>query len=290
MNSIEFYTSSYISAQTASSVYTELFSFKKGEALSVHGHEFLEIGITLNGNANHNAEGTFKKLEKGMVYIIPIGSTHQADQTNDWEVRNIYLLPTIFSAHFFNMDSSTYYKLQDFLLKHCSGNLGVIHFSLKNETFSAIKSLSGTLCPELFSDKNTYTLYQNHCLSNILLLLAEDYYAQYAEETFYTDPRMNKISQFIYAHLDFPLKNLLQGLSEELTLNSQYINRIVKKSLGVPISRYFLQCKIEKSIQLLQNGLAPTEVAFLLGFYDYAHFHKAFTRYVGMTPNQYRLK
>lgn len=288
MNSIEFYTNNYISTQTASSLYTELFSYCNGEVLSVHGHEFLEIGITLNGSANHMADNKQALLETGSVYVIPVGQTHQADQLNNWEVRNIYLLPTVFSAHFFNMDSSTYYKLQDFLLKHCSGNLGVIHFSLKNETLSAIKALSGTLCPELFSDKSTYTLYQNHCLSNILLLLAEDYYAQHAEEAFYTDPRITKISQFIYAHLELPLKNLLQGLSEELSLNSQYINRIVKKSLGVPISRYILQCKIEKSIQLLQEGLAPADIAYSLGFYDYAHFHKAFTQYVGMPPNQYR--
>lgn len=289
MENAYFIPDNYIANQTTASIYTEYFSYTYEESLPLHGHTFLEIGITLNGTTHHVAEKKTKVLHPGSVYVIPIGTVHHMEQVQNWEIRNIYLLPTTFSAHLLNMDFYTYYKLQNFLMRHHHQDSEVLQFTLRHDTCCAIKSLSDALSQPLLCDTESFRVYQNHCIVSMLLLLAEDYYAQFGNAEDYRDPRLIEINQFIHTHLDLPLKQLLTELSDTLSLNSQYVNRIFKRSFGIPISSYIIQCKIEKSIQLLQApDTSPTDIALSLGFYDYAHFHKYFSKYVGMTPHKYQ--
>lgn len=289
MQNTQIIQNNYISEQTNSSVHTEYFSYTSSEEISLHSHEFLEIGITLGGTCTHFVNGMQSTLCSGSVYVIPVRTSHQIARTKDWEIRNIYLLPTVFSANFLNAEFSTYYKLQNFLMSFCNADTKTLQFTLRNETFCAIKALSDALKQSILSDAESLQFYQSHCIINMLLLLAEDYYAQNKNAVKYCDPRLIKINHFIYAHLEYPLKQLLSELSKSLSLNPQYINRIVKKSIGIPVSSYIIHCKIEKSIQLLlSDNATPTDVAYALGFYDYSHFHKYFTKYVGTSPHKYK--
>ena len=45
--------------------------------------------------------------------------------------------------------------------------------------------------------------------------------------------------------------------------------------------------KTEVAKELLNSGMAPSEVAFECGFTDYSVFYKGFKKYTGKTPTQY---
>lgn len=288
MKNIFIYSKNYITTQTPAAVYTEKFFYESVESLSTHGHDFLEIGITLSGSATHLVKEKSSTLSAGVLYLIPIGTTHQIKHLNHWDVRNIYLLPSIFSAQFLNRDFSGYYNLQYFLMKYCCNGTDVLQFTLKENTINTIKTIFNLIDHAIFSDADSFTTYQNNCITNILLLLAEDFYSQYGKEIFYQDPRLMRVNTFIQEHLEEPLNELISHLAIAFSLNSQYINRIVKKSIGIPISKYIIQCKIEKSIQLLRTDMPVTDIACSLGFYDYSHFYKCFTQYVGISPSQFK--
>lgn len=138
-----------------------------------------------------------------------------------------------------------------------------------------------------FISSGSYSLYCEHCIMNVLLLLAEEYALQFCGESISFDSRIMQITQYVLTHLDQPTTLLLSNLADEFLLNRQYINRIVKKEIGIPISQYIHQCKIEKSMECLTSGLSISETAYFLGFYDQSHFHKYFLKYTGISPTKF---
>ena len=55
-------------------------------------------------------------------------------------------------------------------------------------------------------------------------------------------------------------------------------------------AQYFLQKKLEKSLQLLSIDTLPiSEIAYDCGFENITHFNRAFKKHFGKTPTQLRL-
>lgn len=77
-------------------------------------------------------------------------------------------------------------------------------------------------------------------------------------------------------------------LSKTFSYHKNHINKLVKKQTGKSLSEYIRYVKIEQAIiLLLEEGRAPTEIADLLGYYDYSHFYKAFVAETGVSPTEY---
>lgn len=80
---------------------------------------------------------------------------------------------------------------------------------------------------------------------------------------------------------------------EELAaaLNSSYsqFRKLFKQSTGLSPGQYFIQLKVERAKQLLQdNRLRIKEIAYALGFECCFYFSKLFKEKVGMSPENYR--
>lgn len=277
----------YISSHTSSCLYTEKFTFPSNGQITEHGHEFFEIGITLCGKAAHDVQGLNQTLNPGSIYCIPTGTTHAITVSEDWTVYNIYLFPTAFTSHYLDKTSYPYNLLRYFLIKICGKQQDSLFYQLSDATLQSIYMNFHLVENYPFISSGSYSLYCEHCIMNILLLLAEEYVLQFCGKSIPFDSRIMQITQYVLTHLEQPTNLLLSNLSEELMLNRQYINRIVKKEIGIPISQYIHQCKIEKSMECLTSGLSISETAYFLGFYDQSHFHKYFLKYAGISPTKF---
>ena len=92
---------------------------------------------------------------------------------------------------------------------------------------------------------------------------------------------------FIYSHLNTRIT--VQTLSEYTGLSSSYLSRLFKKELGISISDYRLEKKIEKSENLLKySDYSLIDIANYLAFSSQSHFIQTFKKAVGLTPNKYR--
>ncbi|MCI8377628.1 MAG: helix-turn-helix domain-containing protein [Lachnospiraceae bacterium] len=92
---------------------------------------------------------------------------------------------------------------------------------------------------------------------------------------------------FIYSHLNTRIT--VQTLSEYTGLSSSYLSRLFKKELGISISDYILEKKIEKSENLLKySDYSLIDIANYLAFSSQSHFIQTFKKAVGLTPNKYR--
>lgn len=104
----------------------------------------------------------------------------------------------------------------------------------------------------------------------------------------YTKP-INLVQQYIYNHLYQLLT--LDILAKLVNLSSKYLSHLFKKEVGITISAYITEKKLEESKLWLDNSsLSISEIAHQLSFSDQSYFIKVFKRSIGLTPKQYRLK
>lgn len=92
---------------------------------------------------------------------------------------------------------------------------------------------------------------------------------------------------YIYKHIYEPLT--LQSIAEHLSISPKYLSNLFKKEVGIPISEYIQQMKIEEAKKLMtfaEHSLS--DIHALLNFTDQSYFTKVFKKYTGITPKQFR--
>ena len=92
---------------------------------------------------------------------------------------------------------------------------------------------------------------------------------------------------YIYDHLHEPLR--LEQLAEEISLNPSYLSKLFKKEVGISVSGYIAQKKVEAAENLLKySDYSYTEIGSYLAFSSHSHFISVFKKYTGKTPKEYR--
>ena len=96
-----------------------------------------------------------------------------------------------------------------------------------------------------------------------------------------------EMAAYIQKHLSDP--NLSAGeISEKFHLTPSYILRIFKKETGTGALDYIHRARIRLGKELLKEGKTVQEAALLLGYIDARGFIRAFKRYEGITPGQFK--
>lgn len=92
---------------------------------------------------------------------------------------------------------------------------------------------------------------------------------------------------YIYSHIKERIS--IEDLAAHTELSSSYLSRLFKKELGISVSDYIREKKIETSQNLLKYcDYSLIDIANYLSFSSQSHFIQAFRKTVGMTPKKYR--
>jgi AraC-like DNA-binding protein len=78
-------------------------------------------------------------------------------------------------------------------------------------------------------------------------------------------------------------------VASECCMSRSHFSRAFKEATGMAPQAWLLNCKLERSVDLLKclrNTIA--EVALESGFCDQSHFIRTFSRAYGVTPNRWR--
>ncbi|MDW1887560.1 AraC family transcriptional regulator, partial [Vibrio sp. Vb2131] len=97
-------------------------------------------------------------------------------------------------------------------------------------------------------------------------------------------PSLNTLKDNLMANLDQSVR--LESLSELCQLSPTQFQRHFKAQTGMTPYAWFARLRLEQGMKLLQAGQCGTEVAHQIGFYDQAHFSKAFKQTYGVSPSQ----
>lgn len=91
------------------------------------------------------------------------------------------------------------------------------------------------------------------------------------------------LKEYLVEHLDQPVK--LEQLSQLCQLSPTQFQRHFKAKVGLTPYAWLSRLRLEHGMKLLKSGLPGTEVAQQVGFYDQAHFSKAFKATYGVSPS-----
>lgn len=93
--------------------------------------------------------------------------------------------------------------------------------------------------------------------------------------------------EYIYSHLH--TKITLAELAEETKLSPTYLSKLFHKEVGISVSQYIMQKRIEAAEKMLRyTEFSSAEIASSLCFCSESHFISMFKRYVKATPREYR--
>jgi len=94
--------------------------------------------------------------------------------------------------------------------------------------------------------------------------------------------RIEPALQFIHRHLDEKLT--VAQLAYECNLSHFHFQRTFKKAIGLTVTAYIQQCRMERGRELLRKGLKPVFTSLESGFFDQSHFYKQFKKMWVLTP------
>ena len=94
---------------------------------------------------------------------------------------------------------------------------------------------------------------------------------------------------YIYSHIHYRIT--IRELAEFLNLSESYLSKLFHKEMGLPLSQYITDLKIEKAKNLLQySDYNIVDIANYLSFSSQSHFIQVFQKKIGMTPHKFRTK
>jgi AraC family transcriptional regulator len=96
-----------------------------------------------------------------------------------------------------------------------------------------------------------------------------------------------RVTEMLRERLDGHIR--LADLARSCNLSVSHFARSFKSSFGVTCHRWLTNCRLDHAKHLLARTAIPlSEIATQSGFSDHASFTRAFRRFVGVTPGQWR--
>lgn len=94
------------------------------------------------------------------------------------------------------------------------------------------------------------------------------------------------------------IKYIDDNYSEELSLNviadkynveNSYFSKIFRQETGVNLTSYITKKRINKAKEYMKNiNIKLTDIAYMVGYNDYAYFNRVFRKFEGISPRDYR--
>ena len=101
------------------------------------------------------------------------------------------------------------------------------------------------------------------------------------------DKKYHEIAKYIEEHYSDPMLDV-NMLANEFNINRSYLSTKFREEMGVGLSDYIVQCRINKAKELLKTDMSINQIAQQVGFSSKVVYCRAFKKYENITSMQYR--
>lgn len=261
MDNVQYYSTPHQAISLIEADYRQ-FAFQR------HYHLDFHIGLITNGRQKFVHQGCHHQVGHGDIVIMPPDELHDGQSLLDsgYQVRVFSVTPEWFTEQLdlnmqadvmgFNRlivkDSNVFSQLAELHQKLTQSNLSQLAKDcLPYDGFSGLVARYGTCTEKTAIPLGTKTI--------------------------------STLKEYLLAHLDQPVR--LEELAQLCQLSPTQFQRHFKVKMGITPYAWFARLRLEQAMKLLKRGVCGTEVAHQIGFYDQAHFTKAFKVTYGVPPS-----
>jgi len=124
-------------------------------------------------------------------------------------------------------------------------------------------------------------------LRDVTLEAVADYFSAF--ENYKTRKKSDVIEQASkYIRENLQEDTTVKELADIVHMNASYLSVLFKKEMGITISEYVNNLRIEKAKRLLKQGYKVFDIARQVGYKNPSYFAYQFKKSVGLTPAEYR--
>ena len=261
--------------------YNCLFRTPKNELPSnVHYHDFYEIVVYLGNAGIFKINGNEYLVKRGDIVLINMFDPHSLvyNKNTHYERFSISIDPNLLLS--FNTSQS---NLLDIFSQE---NRHYPIFHVEGKCFNKYLNLLYQF--EQHKPAHGQDIYEKALLHQLASYLYSDCYDGIHFDN--TDSRhvamVADIINYISSHLNENLS--LEIIAQEVNYSEYYICRIFKKITNNTLTNYIVEKRIEKAAHYLNGTLSINKVAESVGFNNYSYFYKTFSKYMGISPMEYR--
>lgn len=150
------------------------------------------------------------------------------------------------------------------------------------------KDIAGQL-EKIYDKRKTDILFDETVAKGLLLALLGEMFSvmEFADNPAEQDA-IKRILAYCVEHYTEPIS--LEILAKELYLNKYYISRVFQERMNIGYKDFINKLRVEHACGMLEKGSSVTETAYASGFSSVRTFNRAFQKYMGMSPREYKGK
>ncbi|MFV0564284.1 MAG: helix-turn-helix domain-containing protein [Flavobacteriaceae bacterium] len=182
------------------------------------------------------------------------------------------------------LDLGTWTKLPH-AFQESLGNLIAHDKNFVIEKAKTFKKYFIELEKELTNQNEGYEVMVGNIIENLLIDLHR-HLSLKQQQDIEEDNFTNKLTQIILADLN--KKWIIDDLAYMFGMGKTKFTYEVKKLTGYPPNSFIIQLKIQKAIDLIEEGsMKMSDIAFACGFSSLQHFTATFSQRIGVSPSRY---
>ncbi|WP_332021158.1 helix-turn-helix transcriptional regulator [Kaistella sp.] len=245
-----------------------------------HRHDFYTFVLTVDGVGSHIIDFEEYEIKPRRLFFI------NYDQIHSWKLDGpIHGKIILFSKSFYNL----IYTGNSDIRSDTALEILPTYVDIEEEDFSSWLSVCGHIEHE-FKKSEKFSEEVTCLLLKTCVLKME----RIAENSNPASSRTDHKSMLVDAfkklvNVNFRELKTTSDYAHELSITANYLNALVKESLGKPAGTVIRNRVILEAKRLLSHSdLSVRQISLELGFTDNSHFGKYFKKSTGLTPDTYR--
>lgn len=253
-----------------------------------HHHLQVELVLFHEGNGRYRTRKKEYTIQPDDVFVFASNEVHCITEIGEGGMRltNIHFEPQ------YLWENTKMLSSKNIALSFAHGESFENRLPRAHPVTTRIRCLLMDIEQEMAQRKEEYEwMVQLRIMEIFLLLTRELGYSDGIPKNQTQQRHLQAVSaamEFINTHLDEPLT--LQQIADVVQISPNYFSALFRSINHMPLWDYVTARRVELAIQLMNTGDSDSmlDTAMRSGFNNTANFNKAFRKYTGMTPTDYR--
>jgi len=252
-----------------------------------HTHGFVEIVCIVEGSGIHIIDGKEYAVHRGDLFLIDCGTRHHFHSNN----AELCWINCIFKPENLTSLTADVTDAKKLLLFMCGNNTEHTDVNINlNTNLRIVGEDTVSIFCDMLREYDRKTHGYEKILEHYLWILLE----KIVRKLFFTADNTDKtasIMENVLRDLDNAKLDSISAkrLADSYCMSKPTFSENFKKYMGISFKEYVMSLRIKQACRLLaESELSVSEIQTMVGYHDPKSFYRAFRRYTGTTPTEYK--